>query len=131
MSHGRDLRKRRKLLGWSQPALARAAGVHKDTVRRVEAGENVTAQTLRDIEEALAAAERDLLGQGTGESSLLHQGLPHANQTAEARLLAQLKHAVETILFVASEIQRGALREPPAPPAPPAAGGRPLPRKRD
>jgi len=55
---GSDLRRERLSRNLSQAELAREAGVTRDTVRRMEAGESVSTQTLVRLLRALGQLER-------------------------------------------------------------------------
>ena len=85
-SLGSDLRRQRLSLNLSQAGLAAEAGVTRDTVRRLEAGESVSTQTLVRVLRVL-----DLLGalaslipdRGPGPLEQLERG-PAGRQRARA-----------------------------------------------
>lgn len=60
------MRKRRKMLKWSQPTLAEKAKVNTSTIVRIEADKRVTSSSLKAVRSALEEEEarRDLPRQG-------------------------------------------------------------------
>jgi transcriptional regulator with XRE-family HTH domain len=112
--------RRRKILGYTQEALAAEAHLDVRTVRRAESGENVSAETLKAIAAALsldvaeiappipAAQTAPQADDGGGGRSLLaeileaaHQGLMGAVSYAEFRLAPEVA-ALRTLPVVRS-----------------------------
>jgi transcriptional regulator with XRE-family HTH domain len=64
---GANLRRERKLRGFSQDALAHMAGLHRTYVGSVERGErNVSAENIRRLARALGIEPADLLRRKNG-----------------------------------------------------------------
>jgi transcriptional regulator with XRE-family HTH domain len=61
-SIGRNVAKRRREMGWSQPELARLMGINEMTVSRIERGlSNFAIGTLEHLARKLGVSVRDLL----------------------------------------------------------------------
>jgi transcriptional regulator with XRE-family HTH domain len=129
MDYGSQIRKRRKRLGWGQGVLAGKAAISKDTVRRVEANENVTQGTIRAIEAALDEAERDPLRHGQVAPFVTNEESPHyaPSLSIELRTLEEISTvanvAAQRIAVLVDAVQHAArttrARDLPKPPAPP------------
>lgn len=136
VTDGEQLQRRRKALRLTQEDLASRAGVNKETIVRIEADDDsVKVRTLRKVKAAMDQAERDLLRQGIGASSvLIKEPPPYADEpvTLSAELYAELERLTERLFRIVARIE-GERRAPsarrPDPPAPENGPPRP-PRHR-
>jgi transcriptional regulator with XRE-family HTH domain len=71
--NARSIRQLREAAGLSQPQLAKLAGVHADTLGRIENGLSCQAQTLTFIRKALVTALGERMQMLVEANRILHQ----------------------------------------------------------